>query len=667
MRPLTAQLRDADRLGELLVASVGRPWRESAPGLTEVEVDGDGAQLRLDARLGPVAVQLTARSDRDLSGAERLRIDLVWRNPGPQPVVDLVVGLRVPGPERARVTIPQVIYHDNPSAAPERTVPHVSRGGFVTELHRLPIPAVCLQGEDGATLTLVTVPDPDEDAEGRVRYGSLGAVTEAGGSRALALSGVTLFDGRPDVTYVDKARTEPTTAGYRTLHPGESIRQRFVVVTGAAPVGQGFRELVRIGAEMFGDGGDAAVPGPLDDHDHIDLRLAALDARAVSEGDVVGYLKFPAWGMPRWRPGRPAVELLYGWTGQCLRLAWCEARVGLERAEVARVDRAHAAVEFYLSGSVTAIPGLRYNSYVHDDRRWQGQHLDGTEIISARAHGETMVDLSDLITLYRRHGRVVPDSWSQALREAAELISTTTLPSGLVPLGWTETGQPADDLECAAGIPAAHSVARAAAVLEDDRLLDRAVELAEAYHRVYGLSFDRPFARSTLDAACEDKEGGLAYLELLMTMHEVTGHEQYLQRALVTADWLLTWVYHWNPVQDRGASLRERGFSAIGWPGVSVQNHHLDVFFPSFDLWRLGLLTGERRLQHWARTIVSAMGQGICTAPGEWEFEVVGEQAEAFYVTNWQHRGFSNTWNPSWVIAHPLWQLLELAHTETKA
>jgi hypothetical protein len=643
----------ADQLDDMLVVSVGRPWRELAPGLSDIEIDDGGAELVIDGHVGPLAVRAWVRN-----AADRIELDLHWSNPGERPVADLVVGMRVPGPANARVTIPQVIYHDNPSAAPDRTVPHVSRGGFVTELHRLPIPAACLQGEDGGTLTLVVVPDADEDPQGRARYGSLGAVTEHGTSRALALSGVTMFDGEPDVTYVDKARTEPTTAGYRTLGPGESIRQRFVLVAGSMPVGQGFRELVRVGREAFGEAGDAIVPGPLDDARHIALRLAAIDARAYADGEVAGYQKFPAWGMPRWHPGRPAVDFLYGWTGQCLRLAWCEAWVGLRDGERHRLERAHAVVQFYVGGSGTDVPGLRHNSYVHDDRRWQGQNLYGRHIISARAHGETMCDLADMIALYRRHGEPVPESWPVALREAAEFISAATLPSGIVPLGWTGAGEPADDLVCAAGIPAAQAVARAAEVLGDERLRGRAIEMAEAYHRIFGVDFDMPFARSTLDAACEDKEGGLAYLELLMALHDLTGDQRYLDRALVTADWLLTWVYHWNPVQDRGSSLRERGFSAIGWPGVSVQNHHLDVFFPSYDLWRLGRLTGERRLQHWGRTITSAMGQGICTAPGEWEFDVVGEQAEAFYVTNWQHRGFSNTWNPSWVIAHPLWQLL---------
>lgn len=650
----------AAQLSEMLVASVGRPWREVAPGLTDVEIDDGGAEVRIEGRLGPVAVRARVRD-----AAGRAELDLHWHNPGATTIADLVVGVRVPGPANARVTIPQVIYHDNPSAAPDRTVPHVARGGFVTELHRLPIPAACLQGEAGDTVTLVAVPDPDEDAEGRARYGSLGAVTENGTSRALALSGVTMFDGEADITYVDKARTEPTASGYRTLEPGESIRQRFVIVAGSMPLGQGFRELVRIGAELFGEGGDAVIRGPLEDQRHIDLRLAAIDARAFTEGEVVGYQKFPAWGMPRWHPGRPAVDFLYGWTGQCLRLAWCEASVGLQRGERHRVDRAHAVVEHYVNGSGTNVPGMRHNSYVHDDRRWQGQNLYGRHIISARAHGETMSDLADLITLYRRYSKPVPQTWLAALREAADFTSATTLPSGIVPLGWTEAGEPADDLVCAAGIPAAQAVVKAAEVLDEPRLRARAIEMAEAYHRLFGVDFDMPFARSTLDAACEDKEGGLAYLELLMALHDLTGDGEYLQRALVTADWLLTWVYHWNPVQDRGASLRERGFSAIGWPGVSVQNHHLDVFFPSYDMWRLGRLTGDERLQHWGRNVTSAMGQGICTAPGEWEFDVVGEQAEAFYVTNWQNRGFSNTWNPSWVIAHPLWQLLRFADTET--
>lgn len=649
--------RWADELGRALLVSIGRPWRETTPGLTHHSLQADGDRVAVEGDVGPLSVKVLATWC-----ADRVEIELTWRNAGHAPVIDAVMGIRLPGPAHARVTMPQVIYHDNPGADPAREVPHVGRGGFVTELHRLPIPAVSLQDDGGATTTVMLVPDADEDAGGRVRYGSLGVV---GGddTRVLALSGVTLFDGRPDVTYVHKARTAATSEGYRDLQPGESLRQRLEIHAGQAPSGHGFRELVRVGTERL-RGGEQVLAGPLERERHIDLRLAALDARAFVADDVVGYLKFPAWGEPRSRPGRAAVDFLYGWTGQCLRLAWCDAWVGLQRGDTMRLERAHAACDFYVRGSETAVPGLRHNSYVHDDRRWQGLRRNGSELVSARAHGETMVDLADLISLYRRYGVDVPPSWLAALADAAELVSATTLPSGVVPIGWTPQGSPAAPLESAAGIPAAHAVAKAAATCEDPRLLSRAREMAEAYHELHGRTFDRPFAHSTLDAACEDKEGGLAYLELLMTLHDLTGDSDYLRRAGVVADWLLTWVYHWNPVHDRGAPLRERGFSAVGWPGVSVQNHHLDAFFPSYELWRLGTLTGDERLQNWGRTIVAAMGQGVCTAPGEWGFDVVGEQTEAFFVTNWQQRGTSNTWNPSWVIAHPLWQLLRFEESQ---
>lgn len=646
-------------LSRMLVLSTGRPWREQTPGLTGAETTAEGATLRVSGRVGPLRVQVLARStDR---GPE---LDLEWHNDSPTQIDNLVVGLRLPGPDGAQVTIPQVIQHDNPSADPDRVVPHVGRGGFVTELHRLPIPAVCLQGGTGETLTLVSLPDADEDTGGRVRYGSLGAVAGEA-TYALGLSGVTLFDGEPDITYVHKARTAASEAGYRDLPAGQSLHQRFLVHRGWAEPGHGFQQLVQLGRDLFA-GGERSIPGPLDDRRHIDLRLAALDARAFVDGEVAGYLKFPSWGEPRKRAGRPEVDFLYGWTGQCLRLAWCEAAVGLDRDEPDRLERARAATEFYLAGSGTGVPGLRYNSYVHDERRWQGLRRHGRVVISARAHGETMCDLADLITLLHRHQVPVPPAWPAALQEAAEFIAAATLPSGLVPLGWTDDGSPVTDPPWSAGIPAVRAVAKAAQVCDQPQLLARAEQLGEAYYELHARTFARPFAHSTLDAACEDKEGGLAYFELLMTLHDGTNQEKYLHRAQVVADWLLSWVYHWNPQYDRGAPLRTAGFSAIGWPGVSVQNHHLDVFFPSFDLWRLGRLTADVRLQHWARTIVAAMGQGVCTEPGEWGFDVVGEQGEAFFVTNWQDRGHSNGWNPSWVIALPLWQLLRFAAADAE-
>src|SRR5699024_5896854 len=115
-------------LGRMLLLSTTRPWREHAPGLTGATIEQVDESLRLHGQVGPLRVQVLARlSERGLG------LDLEWQNTTAEAVTDLAVGPRLPGPDQARVTIPQVIYHDNPSADPDRTVPHVSRGGFVTE------------------------------------------------------------------------------------------------------------------------------------------------------------------------------------------------------------------------------------------------------------------------------------------------------------------------------------------------------------------------------------------------------------------------------------------------------------------------------------------------------------------------------------------------------
>ncbi|HEY9291502.1 MAG TPA: hypothetical protein VIP98_09525 [Microlunatus sp.] len=643
----------AELLGRMLLVSTGRPWQLRLPTWDKPTTAAAADAIVVTGRVDDLVVRATLRPDGD-----RLAVLLGWRSAADHRLDDLVVGLVLRSAAGARVTIPQVIYHDNPAVDPARTIPHVGRGGFVTQAHRLPIPAVCAE-RAGEALILAIEDDPS-----RADVGSLGAVADPDRTLIIGASGVIMFDGCADVDYVHKAVITERAAGYLTLSPGARFEQRFLIErTRITPPGQGYRRLVEFAEEAF----------PAGDHDHraelsrdqaIALKTAALDARWFDDGTAAGYLKFPAWGEPRKKPGRPDHDFLYGWTGQSLRLSWCEARLGLRNSEPARLDRCRRAVEFYLDGSASQLEGLRWNHYVHDDPSWGGFRLNGAPMISARAHGETLVDLADIIEDLTIAGETVPDHWADAVVTGADHVIKTRLAGGIAPIGWRADGSPIADRRGFAGVPAAHAVAAAYRAGGDQRHLDAAIELAEAYHRLPGPGFERPYAFATLDAACEDKESGLYYLRLLITMYDLTGDRRYLDRGTAVADWLLTWVYHTSPSFEPGAMLSEAGFRSRGWPGVSVQNHHLDVFFWTHDLWRLGRLTGVDRYCRWAIEIDVALRQGICTTPGEWGFEVVGEQAEAYFVTDWQQRGAANTWNPSWVIALPLWQalLLEADH-----
>ncbi|TWD75171.1 hypothetical protein FB561_6609 [Kribbella amoyensis] len=635
-------------VAELLTFSAGRPWQQ-------LPVDPEGwwmsrrrDELRAGCRAGPLAVELTLSFDEQ----GRLSLGLRWRNGGHRRLGDLAIGilLDLGRLTDSQITVPGLIYNDNPSADPARPVPRVGPapgGGFVAEEDRLPIPGVNLEwraGRERRRLSVFSRPVPRQSADGAVRYGSLGVLRREGPVVA-ALSGVLMFDGKQDVRYISKAETESTDDGYLTLLPNEVYDQHLVLDWGPQEHrGHAFRHLVRTGRELFDEPGEA----PLNLGELVALKTAAMDSRYFRAGTVAGYLKFS--DVVGNGPDKPR-HFLYGWTGQALKLAWCDARLGFDHGEPERVERCRAVVEFYLAGSSTRTRGLRHNSYQLGGKRWTSFKWGGRPMVSSRAYGETVADLAEIVALFRAHDEPVPDAWITALTEALDFFRSALLPDGTFPIGWRLDGSPAASIVSAAGIPCVLAALKAVAVLDDPGLLSQATTWLSRYHDQHARTFDRPFSRSTLDAACEDKEAGMYYFLAAYELFRLTGDERYADWTEVAADWLLTFVYVWSPVQDVGSPLREAGFSAVGWPTVSVQNHHLDVFFPTAELLAFGRAADRPEYVDAARTTLGAMGQGIAERPGEYGFQVVGEQGEAVFQTYWQRRGTSNTWNPSWVIA----------------
>ncbi|RKN44940.1 hypothetical protein [Streptomyces hoynatensis] len=631
-------------LGGMLLLSTGRPWRPAHPGLRSARVRRTDGALTVSGTVGGLAAELSFA----FAGGT-LRAALTWRNAGERPLRDLTAGLALHLPEAGpeAVTLPQVLYRGNPSADPGRPVPRLGRGphgGLVVEEHRLPVPCAHAEWQPpgGPRFLTVYALDPGE--------GSLGALA---GERTslLALSGPVMFDGEADVAYTHKATTSPHHGGYRELAPGGAFTLGYALHWGRpARPGHGFRDLVHRGLRLYAPAGAA----PLSLDRMIELKSAAMDRRWREGPDVAGYLKFPG---PGHEPG-----FLYGWTGQCLRLAWCDARLGLERGEEWRLARCRRAVDFYLEGSAAGAPeGLRLACYGLADGRWTTFERGGVPFVSARAYGDTLGDLADIVTLFADRGLPVPERWTTALAEGLDAVCRGLTPEGLVPLGWRlADGAPLPAPPGSAGLPCVLALLKSQRAVPSRRRFAAAAALFERYRQAHAEDFSRPFSHATLDAACEDKEAGMAFFQCAYEMLLTTGHSRYLDVASAAADWLLTWVYQWNPGHPPGSPLAERGFDATGWPGVSVQNHHLDVFFPVPELARFGELAERPEYTRLARLIMHALGQGVCTGPGEWDFAEPGEQGEGFYPTNWQERGTSNTWNPSWVTAHPLANALRL-------
>ncbi|WP_328952451.1 hypothetical protein OG778_35905 (plasmid) [Streptomyces sp. NBC_00184] len=622
-------------LNGLLVLSVGRPWAPTRPGIGACEARPVGDRLEIHCTLADpseLEVRLSLVFEDGL-----LHLRTTWRWNGGTPCRDVVLGIALPLPARRpeAVTLPQVLYRGNPSADPGRVVPRLTAdtGGLVVEDHRLPVPCAHAEWGSGDEERYATL------FAARPGPGSLGAIHRPRGVTLLGVSGALLLNGEPDVAYVHKTRTAPCAAGYRDLAPGEEHHAHHALDWGrTSRPGHGFRTFVHRGLALYRPRG----ANPLSRDALVRLKTEALDRRWYDDGDAAGYLKFTG-------PGHRA-GFMYGWTGQSLRLAWCDARLGIENDEPRRVERCRKAVEFHLAGSaVPGAPGLRLSFYATRERLWAG--FDGEEgpYVSARAFGDNLCDLADIVRLFRRHTLDVPDAWVRTLTAGV----AAACGDGPPPFGWLTDGTPLTSFAGTAGLPCVLAMLKTYRVTGEPHLLRDAGALVEEYHRRFADDYTTPFARATLDAACEDKEGGMAYFLCAYELLRLTGEQRWADRAQEAADWLLTWVYQWDTPFGHG-------FSTTGWPGVSVQNHHIDVFFPAFELARLGDLVDRPVYRELGELILNALGQGICTRPGEWGFDDPGEQAEGFFPTNWQDRGSSNTWNPSWVTAQVLSQVLRM-------
>ncbi|HZG85862.1 hypothetical protein [Paenibacillus sp.] len=635
----------------LLTYSEGRPWRFDVTQFRREDIVLNNGELRIAGMLGPLHVLVSFSFGRH----DLLYVKVVWTNRTDRALSDAAVGVALELPARAaeNATIPHMIYNNNPSADPERVVPRLGVGpgnGFICEEHRLPIPCVNVEWPGRAAahyLTLFAVPSYVETEDGKVNYFSLGAVRDGGATTIASLSGVLMFNGEKDVVYVGKSKTQPYDGGYVDVPPGFSLSKEYALDWGTAErTGLGFRKAVEKGIALF----DPQGAKPLTVHDMIRLKTNAMDDRWREAEGAAGYVKFNdsnAFGSASRHPP----HFLYGWTGQCLKLAWCDGLIGFEGGGDVRIDRCRRAVDFYVRESKSMTPGLRRSTYRLNDGQWENFRSKGQPAVSSRAYGETVSDLADIAMLFKEREGAAPGAWVDAVRDAADFFDGAVLPSGIYPAAWLEDGTPADDMITAAGIPCAIAMLKAFRLTGESRYLARAEQTLLRYYELHAATFERPFARSTLDAKCEDKEAGMYFFLAAYELFDLTKEEQYKAWAEIAADWLLTYVYVWNPVCDRGSRLREAGFNAVGWPGVSVQNHHLDVFFPTYELWRFGRLTGNPTYERMGRLSFDAMGQGICREPGEWGFTVVGEQGEGFYPTHYHQRGGSNTWNPSWIIA----------------
>ena len=589
-------------------------------------------------------------------------------------------GITLPGCEhqKQKVTIPHMIYNDNPSADPERIVPHIGSvpgEGIIVEEHRLPIPAVNIEwqkGEEYQSLTLLSMPHiingEDED------YWSLGVLKDVG-YRIVSASGVLMFNGMKDVFYGGRCTPLPYMKGYRTLRTKDCLKKTFYLSWDCCKQeGRGFRNLTDMGYRLLKPQTKALHSL----EEMIDYKKRVLDSRFFKNEKCAGYLTFGACNPFGNISGRPEY-FLYGWTGQAIRLAWCSCMLGLKTSDKYRLTQGIQVTDFFLQHAESEVSGLMRGYYMIEADEFRGAWSDANATLSSRIQGESITDCLEVMLLLKENGIQVPEAWENTVRRACAFLmdSLRQTNAGIYPLAWTLDGI-ADSMEInAGGMPCVLALVKAAEYFEEKRYLEYAEEKYRLYAAYHMDTFEIPFAHATMDARCEDKEAGIFFFTTAAKLYEMTGSKCYREWAELAADWILTFVFHWNTGFRPGTICAEHHFQTTGWPGVSVQNHHLDVFFPTYELYHFGKICGNERLMEMARHVSNALTYGLATQKGEWGYTVTGEQGEHYYHTNYfqtryptilkyldRYRGGMQVWNPSWITAQVMSSALKFYYWE---
>ena len=653
--------------------SFTRPWRLASAGLESVRVEARAPWgITVRAQVGPFALRDVWRWKEG-----RLWVSRHWSHRGRRPVHGVALGTRLAtdsGPD-ARVTLPGVSYNGNPSADPRRLVPRltIDGGPLVVEEHRLPVPAVNIEWAAGGArvaLTVLALPARRGPERAGDQGWTLGGTYGAHGFEVLSLSGVLALNGARDTRYAFvNGAAAASDEGYRTLRPGDSCAKTLVLdLRPCGQPGHGFRHLVPCAWDVL----RPRVRPVLAPTETIALKAAALQARWREHGDGGGFLVAPASRVEGNIYDRPP-GFLFGWTGQSLRLAWCALALGLLGADAAWERRGRAVLDdFAAAPDCPEAPGLRSMYHAVDEGRWYADGRRQDERFSSRMVGEALSNLADCLLLLRGRGRPTAASWRSALRAGLDFLASPerTNADGVFPVFFDRRGRPADALTSAAGLPAVVALLLGSEVLADAALRARALALLDRYHDRFARDFARPFSRSTLDAACEDKEAGLYFFLAAYHAFRLSGAAPYAEAARAAAEWAATFVYCWDVRWPPGSACARHGFRTTGWPSVSVQNHHIDVFFFPWEVYDLGRRLGDRRLEAIGLAVLRAWTHGIARRPGDWGYPTPGEQAEAFFQTNWSTteggRGGFNPWNPSWITGMVLQANLRLAHPQLR-
>lgn len=481
----------------------------------------------------------------------------------------------------------------------------------------------------------------------------------------------------PDGTHALVVRTRPGWGAYWPAVAGEELTVSYLLaVRSAATPHDAIRETWRArGAQLRPRPVELTAPLSVITDARIDALIPyyARSAATTAAGFVTNCHP---------QDGKQLSNVIqYGFTGQNLLNACCLLRaVDRPDAEENR-PRALSVVDFYVEDALRHPAGLVHGLYDLDRERydswWTGlllplayaepgkdlealmgpvyehlrpviEALRGREGTYLRCLAEEYDSLLLAVELERARG-VEHADWLDAAGRFARFLADTQREDGAWHRAYDFDGQALTEPDFWFGQTDVQRTSSTATVVPfllklfaltgDTEWLDAARRGTDYAYTAFidGLKFnggihDSMYARPQL----VDHESIIFAFRAQLEMHRATGEDVYLERAVVGARWVCSWIWLWDVPLPEGSTLAEHGFRSTGWPGCDAPGagyiHPMGVIAVP-DLVELSRLGAGEEFVEMAALLLAACNENVALPGKDWGYARPGLQEEGVVIS----------------------------------
>lgn len=299
--------------------------------------------------------------------------------------------------------------------------------------------------------------------------------------------------------------------------------------------------------------------------------------------------------------------------------------------------------DFFTQGAL--YNGLFYDMYDLKAKKWGGYFGVGIDkslntSVNTRCNGEVMYNYIRLYKLLKEAG-IEKDNYINLVEKNIIFYVNNQLKDeyeGSFGRWWNNDGSPLNVM----GTNGAYIIIEIIEYLKlfpDNKNYDDPLRKAAKYYAK--LIDNEAFYADTLDADCIDKEAGVVILRAFMDLYDYFGEEYYLNYAIKTGHYILSWVWMYNVIFSKRSLCGKEGVKTTGLTSVSVAHHHLDFYglYIAYDFLRLEKATQDNFYKTIAAKMINACLQLISSPENllNRSNKFIGWQPEQINHTNWTY------------------------------